>query len=115
MTKKALPEDPSEAKLVLSLARKGYYVVDGILYYEGADVPDQRCIVVPEHLKQEILDDHHDSPFAGHFAAKKMAQRISQYFFWRGFKVDVYIQEVCIVHTMCQCERTRTEREATVS
>ena len=51
LTKKALPEDPNKAKLVLSLARKGYYVVDGILYYEGADVPDQRCIVVPEHLK----------------------------------------------------------------
>ena len=90
LTKKALPEDPSEAKLVLSLARKGYYVVDGILYYEGADVPDRRRIVVPEHLKQEILDDHHDSPFAGHFVAKMMAQRISQYFFWRGFKADVY-------------------------
>ena len=40
LTKKALPEDPSKAKFVLSLARKGYYVVDGILYYEGADVPD---------------------------------------------------------------------------
>ena len=90
LTKKALPEDPSKAKLVLSLARKGYYVVDGILYYEGADVPDRRRIVVPEHLKQEILDDHHDSPFAGHFAAKKMARRISQYFFWRVFKADVY-------------------------
>ena len=45
--------------------------MDGILYYEGVDVPDQQCIVVPEHLKQEILDDHHDSPFAGHFAAKR--------------------------------------------
>ena len=46
--------------------------------------------MVPEHLKQEILDEHHDSPFAGHFAAKKMAQRISQYFFWNGLKADVY-------------------------
>ena len=46
--------------------------------------------MVPEHLKQEILDDDHDSPFAGRFAAKKMAQQISQYFFWRGFKADVY-------------------------
>ena len=90
LTKKALPDDPSEAKLVLSLARKGYYVVDGILYYEGADIPHRRCVVVPEHLKQEILDDHHHSPFPGHFAAKKMAQWISQYFFWRGFKADVY-------------------------
>jgi len=28
-----------------SLARKGYYVVDGILYYEGTEVGDHRCIV----------------------------------------------------------------------
>ena len=58
LTDKSLPDDPREAKVVL---RKGYYVVDGILYYEGADVPDQRRIVVPKHLKQEILDEHHDS------------------------------------------------------
>ena len=90
LTDKSLPDDPREAKVVLSLARKGYYVVDGILYYEGVDVPDQQHIVVPEHLKQEILDEHHDSPFAGHFAVQKMTKRISQYFFWNGLKADVY-------------------------
>lgn len=87
---KSLPEDSQEAKIVLNLARKGYYVVDDILYYEGADVPDRRRVVVPGHLKQQILDEHHDSPFAGHFAAKKTAQRISQYFYWSGLKGDVY-------------------------
>ena len=61
LAKKVLPDDPREAKSVLSLAGKGFYVMDGILYYEGADVPDRRHIVVPEHLKQEILDEHHDS------------------------------------------------------
>ena len=90
LTERILPDDPQEAKIVLSLARKGYYVVDGILYFEGADMPDRRRVVVPEHLKQEILSEHHDLPFAGHFGAKKMAQRISQYFFWQGLKADVY-------------------------
>ena len=45
---------------------------------------------MPEHLKQEILTEHHDAPFAGHFGAKKMAQQISKYFFWNGLKADVY-------------------------
>ena len=62
---------------MLSLARKGCYVVDGILYYKGVDVPDQRRIVVSEHLKQEILDEHHDSPFAGHFAFQRLNELVS--------------------------------------
>ena len=65
-------------------------MVDDILYYEGPDMPGHRRIVVPEHLRQRILDEHHDSPFAGHFAAKKMSQRISQYFYWTGLRSDVY-------------------------
>lgn len=41
LTDKTLPGDPTEAKTVLNLARKGYYVMDGILYFEGADFPDR--------------------------------------------------------------------------
>ena len=37
-----------------------------------------------------ILDEHHDLTFSGHFAAKKMLQKLSQYFFWKGLKSDVY-------------------------
>ena len=90
LTRKSLPADPQEAAVVLNSSKKSYYVVDDILYYEGPDVPGHRRIVVPEHLRQRILDEHHDSPLAGHFAAKKMSQRISQYFYWTGLKSDVY-------------------------
>ena len=34
----ALSDYPREADLVLSLAKKEYYVVDGIFYYEGTDL-----------------------------------------------------------------------------
>ena len=36
---KTLPVDPKEALEVTSLARKGYYLVSGVLYYEGAEMP----------------------------------------------------------------------------
>ena len=62
-------------------------MVDGILYYEGADSPDRRRVVVPQHLQQQILDEHHDLPFSGHFAAPKMSQRIGQYFYMKGLRV----------------------------
>jgi len=90
LTDKTLPSDPHDANVVVGLAKKGYYVVDGILYYEGAEVCDHRCVVVPSHLRQKLLDEHHDLPFAGHFAAKKMAQRIKQFYYWRGLRSDVH-------------------------
>ena len=71
---RTLPTEPHDAKRVVNVAKKGYYVVDGILYYEGAEVCDQRCVVVPSHLRQKLLDEHHDMPFAGHFAEKKMVK-----------------------------------------
>jgi len=90
LTDRTLPSDPRDASIVVGLAKKGYYVVDGILYYEGADVCDHRCVVVPSHLRQKLLEEHHDLPFAGHFAAKKMVQRIKQYYYWSGLRSDVY-------------------------
>ena len=90
LTDKTLPVDPCDTSIVVGLAKKGYYVVDGILYYEGAEVDDCRCVVVPSHLRQKLLDEHRDLPFVGYFAAKKMVQRIEQYYYWSGFRSDVY-------------------------
>ena len=75
---------------MLNMATKGYMVVDGILYFEGGEVHSRQHLVVPVHLRQKILDENHDLPFSGHFPAKKMAQKLSQYFFWKGMKSDVY-------------------------
>ena len=90
LTDKILPSDPREANVVVGLAKKGYYVIDGILYYEDTEVCDHRCVVVPHHLRQKLLDEHHDLPFAGHFAVKRMVQRIKQFYYWNGLRSDVY-------------------------
>ena len=78
---KTLPTDPTEAKIVLSNAKKDYYLVDGVLYFDGGDRPDRRRLVVPKHLQKQIVNEHHDAPFAGHFTVKKMTQRLNQYFY----------------------------------
>ena len=82
------------------MAAKGYMVVDGILYYEGEEALNRQHLVVPVHLRQKILDEHHDLPFSGHFAAKKMSQKFSQYFFWKGLKSNVYKKCSCNVHRL---------------
>ena len=38
--KKELPENTKKAQRVMNLAKKGYFVVDGILYFESSDVSD---------------------------------------------------------------------------
>ena len=37
-------------------------------------MPDRRRLVVPKHLREQILEEHHDAPYAGHFAAKSSEQ-----------------------------------------
>ena len=87
---KELPSDPIEAKVVLSQAKKGYYMVEGVLYFDGADMPDCRRLIVPKHLREQILEEHHDAPYAGHFAAKRMNKRLNQYYYWAGMRADVH-------------------------
>ena len=72
------------------MAAKGYMVVDGILYYEGEEALNRQHLVVPVHLRQKILDEHHNFPFSGNFAAKKMSQKLSHRFIWKGLKSDIY-------------------------
>jgi len=86
---KTLPTDPTEAKIVLSNAKKGYYLVNGVLYFDGGDRPDRRRLVVPKHLQKQIINEHHDAHFAGHFAVKMM-QRLNQYFYWAGMRAGVH-------------------------
>ena len=65
-----LTEDPQEAKVIVNLARKGYAVVDDVLYYERADVPNRCRVAIPKHLREQIITDHHDTVYTG--AVQKM-------------------------------------------
>ena len=53
-------------------------------------MPDRHRLVVPQQLQEQVLNEHHDSIFAGHFGIKKMTQRLSQYYYWKGMKADVH-------------------------
>ena len=88
ITDKTLPADPHDAKVVVGVAKKGYYVIDSILYYEGAEACNHRCVVVPSHLRQKLLDEHRYLPFVGHFA--EMIQRIKQFYYWQGLRSDMH-------------------------
>ena len=89
----SLPEDPVAAKKVATQALKGYYLVDGILYFEDSTVPGRQRMMVPAQLRRQILLENHSAVFSGHFGPKKLMQRVSQYYYWPGMRGDVY--QVC--------------------
>ena len=112
---RVLPEDQQEAKVIANLARKGYFVVEKGLYYEGVDVPNRCRVVVPKHFRDQIINDHHDTAYAGHFSMKKMTHRLSQYFFWNGMKGDIYRKyAVCVTCASVKGQGSR-ERPTLVS
>lgn len=106
---KALPTDSQVALQVVNQAKKGYYIVDGVLYYEGLDMPDQHRLVVPRHLRRQVLDENHDAIFAGNFSRKKMQKKLSQWYYWPGMNGDVYRKcTTCVVCATTQGQGRRT-------
>ena len=62
--------------------RKGLHVVDGVLKYKGK-------FVVPQGLRNKILQLCHNHPMSGHFASERTYQRFGQNYFWPGAQTDV--------------------------
>ena len=87
---KVLPDCPMRRQKVLTTAQQGYYVIDGMLYFESAEVPDRRRLVVPTHLHKRIVDEHHDPVFAGHFSVKKLLGKLKRTYYWHGMRQDVH-------------------------
>ena len=105
---KVLPADSRAASEVMNLARKGYYLVSGVLYYEGPDMPGRRRLVVPRHLRKQVIDENHDAIFAGHFSSKKTQKKISQLYFWPGMAGDVY--QKCLSCVTCASAQGQSRR-----
>jgi len=108
-----LPDDPVIAKKIVSQAHKGYYAVDGVLYHEDASMPFRRRLVVPVQLRDQVLMENHDAPYAGHFTPKKMYDKVRQYYYWPGMKGDIYHKcSNCVTCASVQGEGTHRHLRA---
>ena len=107
---KQLPEDAKESKTIVNAANHGYFMVDGVLYYEPADTPGRRRLVVPTHLREAVLDEAHDPIYAGHFSAKKLIQKLSLTYHWPGMRGDAYKKSTtCVTCASTQGQGRRTK------
>lgn len=107
LTVRKLSDDQQEAQVIMNLAKKGYFVVDGVLYYEGGDAPSRRRLVVPRHLREQVISEHHDTAYTGHFSVKKMTQRITYY--WSGMQGDIH--KKCAACVTCASVKGQGSRE----
>ena len=73
----------------LVMESKLFQVIDGVLYFENKTL-DKLCVVVPEKYHQAILEEAHCGRFAGHFAEKKVYDRLRRYVWWRGLRSDTH-------------------------
>ena len=55
LEKKILLTDTKDAQHITAIAKKGYFVLDGILYYESNEVSGRRRLVVPEQLRNKVV------------------------------------------------------------
>ncbi len=74
-----------------------FMIERGLLYRE---VGAQKQLVVPQCVREMVLQLSHSIPWAGHLGKNKTTARIKKYFFWPGLKIDV--AQFCKSCPVCQ-------------
>ena len=83
-------------------------LTDGVLYrkwYVEGSSTTQKQLVVPQGLRETVLEQLHDSELSGgHFAFQKTLDRARQKFSWPNMRKD--IERKCEKCTLCQARST---------
>jgi hypothetical protein len=77
---------------------------------QGLVVKDSQ-VVVPDHcdhLKRDIMEAFHDTPFAGHYEIAKTCKALQKLFFWTSMREDV----ARYVTNCVSCARNKARRHA---
>ncbi|UYV72818.1 hypothetical protein LAZ67_10000882 [Cordylochernes scorpioides] len=88
-------KDPKICKLIEETERfgaesKGYEMLKGTLYKKNFDpLGNQHLLVIPKHLRLELLKSLHDAPTEGHLGFSKTYERVKNKYFWPGLLRDI--------------------------
>jgi len=64
-----------------------YFVHNNLLYKRRSSKPGSTDVIfAPQHLQNEIVRAHHDSPFCSHEGAERTRLAISQTFYWKNMR-----------------------------
>ena len=81
-----LPTEERRAK-VIALQKSLFVIKDGMLFYIDPKQEHRLRVVVPSHLREQILKEHHTGLTGGHFAAK-MYGALIRHWWWDGMHHD---------------------------
>ena len=83
-----LPDNPDQAVKVMAQESQ-FSLLDGTLYYIDHRHDNRRRIVVPCHLREQLLSESHRGPFGGHFSGPKVYKALVRHWWWPGMYADV--------------------------
>ena len=88
-----LPEDQDQARKIL-VRQEEYIILEGILYHihtsPGPKIRDATAqLVIPQNLKRNLLELHHDTALGGHTGAKRMISLFRTKYYWPGVTEDI--------------------------
>ncbi|UYV80731.1 hypothetical protein LAZ67_19001552, partial [Cordylochernes scorpioides] len=82
-------KDPDLAKTIDNLnsgyTRKEFSIIDGILYKKNYSTTGRPWLMmIPKHLRSEVMADLHDAPTAGHLGFARTYDKVKKRFYWPG-------------------------------
>ena len=85
--KSMLPENKHSASKVIAQAPL-FTLTDQILYFIDTKQNNLRGVVVPHHLRQQIMNEYHSSVMSGHFPGVRLYNTLSKRWSWERMYTD---------------------------
>ena len=87
------PKNKAEAKALL-LREEDFIILNDILYHiftsQGSKPSNASAqLVVPQNLKTQLLQHHHDNDMAGHVGVSRVISRMRPRYYWPGMISDI--------------------------
>ena len=85
-------ELPSDEKRTCCIALQSplFALVDGVLFFLDSKEEHRKRVVVPQHLREQLLQETHSSPMGGHFAGK-MYGSLVRHWWWDCMYADTQV------------------------
>jgi len=92
-----LPADATQARKIFSLSTL-FTIIERLLYFiEPSKQSENPKLVIPKGIREEILENSHDSTFTGHYGFTRTYHRIKLNYYWCTMHNDIRVYcEQCI-------------------
>ena len=81
LQEKELPNDEIQARMVAAQSFQ-FDMVNGVLYFIDIKHGGNGRVVVPEHLRQQLLHESHSGPSGGHYSGRQTFNRLGSLWWW---------------------------------